>query len=181
MATLKILQDTDPLSPREMDNLGQMICWHRRYNLGDVQPKESPDEWRKENVPEGSVELPLYLYDHSGITMNTGGFSHCDSARWDWGQVGFIFCPPDKIKKEYSVEVITPEIVGKVEGVLRREVKTYDQFLRGDVWGFQYEEEGKEDSCWGFFGDSLDETGILGHLPATLDKGLAEQAWEHRQ
>lgn len=33
------------------------------------------------------VILPLYLYDHSGITMNTSGF-HCN---WDSGQVGWIY------------------------------------------------------------------------------------------
>ena len=36
---------------------------------------------------DGMVILPLYLYDHSGITMNTCGFS----CPWDSGQVGWIY------------------------------------------------------------------------------------------
>ena len=40
---------------------------------------------------DGFVFLPLYLFDHSGITMNTSGFS----CPWDSGQVGWIFCTPD--------------------------------------------------------------------------------------
>ncbi len=32
---LEILQDESPESPREWENLGTMICFHRRYNLGD--------------------------------------------------------------------------------------------------------------------------------------------------
>lgn len=32
---LRIVQDVDTESPREWDNLGTMICWHSRYNLGD--------------------------------------------------------------------------------------------------------------------------------------------------
>jgi len=33
--TIKIIHDPDPESPRDYDNLGTMICWHRRYNFGD--------------------------------------------------------------------------------------------------------------------------------------------------
>ncbi len=32
---LKIENDDWADSPREWDNLGHMICWHRNYNLGD--------------------------------------------------------------------------------------------------------------------------------------------------
>ena len=36
------------MNPREeCSNLGTMVCWHRRYSLGDEQPSESPDEWIK--------------------------------------------------------------------------------------------------------------------------------------
>jgi len=35
------------------------------------------------------VILPLYLYDHGGITMSTGAFS----CPWDSGQVGWIYAP----------------------------------------------------------------------------------------
>ncbi len=33
--TAVILRDPDPINPREWDNVGKMICWHGRYNLGD--------------------------------------------------------------------------------------------------------------------------------------------------
>lgn len=38
LKTAVILQDYDPSSPRDpdyQDNLARMVCWHRRYNLGD--------------------------------------------------------------------------------------------------------------------------------------------------
>jgi len=34
--TAVILRDSDPINPREWDNVGSMICWHSRYNLGDT-------------------------------------------------------------------------------------------------------------------------------------------------
>ena len=46
--------------------------------------------------------LPLYLYDHSGITMNTGGFS----CSWDSGQMGWIYATKEDIQKEYGLSLI---------------------------------------------------------------------------
>ena len=33
---IKVEQDDMTESPREWDNLGTMVCWHRNYDLGDV-------------------------------------------------------------------------------------------------------------------------------------------------
>jgi len=97
-----------------------------------------------------AVVLPLYLYDHSGITMNTRGFS----CPWDSGQVGFIFATKDQIKKEFDVKRVTKKVKEKAIKLLNGEVETYDQYLTGDVWGYVVEDpEGNdEDSCWGFYG-----------------------------
>lgn len=179
MATLKIMQDDHAQSPRGWDNLGVMACWHRRYRLGDVQPKEPPDEWLKENAPEGSVVLPLYLFDHSGITMSTSAarFRACDSMGWDWGRVGVIVATPEAIRKEYSRKHTTRKLRERVEACLLAEVKVYVQFLTGAVYGYTYEDQDGHDSCWGFFGESLEETGIINCLPVAA-RPLAQRAWD---
>lgn len=183
---VKVVQDTDPSSPREWDNLGVMACWHRRYNLGDVQPKQDPAEWLKENAPEGSIVLPLYLYDHSGITMSVGSFG----CQWDSGQVGWIVATPEAIRKAFMVKRITKATRAKAEACLKGEVKTYDDFITGNVWGFTIEsthdcgecgskvhEDEHEDSCWGFFGDDLE--GMKGHVDPKHHAAL-EAAWSNR-
>ena len=145
--TVKIHQDSDPESPREWDNLGTMVCWHRRYNLGDEKPTCESHEF---NPNKHAVCLPLFLYDHSGITMSTGPFG----CPWDSGQVGWIYCDAEEIRKEYSVKRISQKTLAKVRAVLEQEVKTYDEFLTGQVYGFVVEDaEGNHlDSCWGFYG-----------------------------
>ena len=186
---VKVLRDEDPMSPRDADNLGVMACWHRRYNLGDVQPKQDPQEWLKENAPKGSIVLPLYLYDHSGITMSTGSFGD----PWDSGQVGYIVATPEKIRECYMVKRITKAIRAKAEAVLKQEVQTYDDFITGNVWGYTIEsvkncescgqktcgddEIPVDDSCWGFFGDDLD--GMKAHVDAKYHEAL-EAAWANR-
>ena len=162
---IEVIQDESPSSPREDDNLGTMVCFHNRYNLGDKHNYNSNDYdgWdemekdiiKRENV---GVILPLYLYDHSGITMNTTGFS----CNWDSGRVGFIFISKEKMLKEYGGKIVTQTLKDKVTGYLKGEVETYDQYLTGEVYGYRVSEvttcsEGHEheteiDSCWGYYG-----------------------------
>jgi len=156
---LKIIQDEDPSSPLEWDNLGTMVCWHRRYKLGDKHDHRDPQafqEWLAEQSIRNLavVVLPLYLYDHSGITMSTKPFS----CPWDSGQVGFIYADEAKIRNEFSLvnpsAEIHQDVLDRVKAILEQEVKTYDQFLKGDVWGYVIEDdEGNHlDSMWGMFG-----------------------------
>lgn len=151
---IDIIQDDLAESPRDWDNLGTMVCWHNRYNLGDEQPSESPDDYYadvlKPIIDKGGVVLPLYLYDHSGLSMNTGGFS----CPWDSGQVGYIYATAEKIREEYGFQRITKQRRKDIAGFLRNEVSTYDQYLGGDVYGYSIDDAQGEhiDSCWGYFG-----------------------------
>lgn len=42
---LQVFRDEYAENPREWDNLGKMVCWHRRYNLGDKHDYESPQDF----------------------------------------------------------------------------------------------------------------------------------------
>jgi hypothetical protein len=167
---LKIIQDDNSESPREWNNLGTMSCFHNRYNLGDKDPIVSTDDYNSwDEMKEALIKehnakivLPLYLYDHSGITISTSPFT----CRWDSGQVGFIWISAEKIRKEYSVKRISQKLLEKVETYLRAEVKTYDQYFIGDIYGFELydKDENLLDSCWGFYGDDIKENGMIDHF-----------------
>ncbi len=151
--TIKIYQDNDPKNPRkEWDNFGQMICFHKRYSLGDPHKWDinSFHEFLDENK-NNIVYLNLYLYDHSDITMSTSPFS----CQWDSGQVGVIYVTYEDIRKEYKVARITEAIKEKVFNLLRNEVIVYDKYLTGQVYGYVIEDENGEtiDSCWEFYED----------------------------
>lgn len=156
---IRIFPDDCGDSPRTWDNLGTMVCFHRRYDLGDKNDYCSGnydgwEEMKEDIIKTENVHtiLPLYLYDHSGITMSTSSFND----RWDSGQVGWIFVSKEKVEKERIDEKL-------VEKVLKGEVETYDQYIRGDVYGYKvyrvttcdhdHEHEEELDSCWGFYGE----------------------------
>lgn len=148
--TVRIAIDEYPESPREWDNLGTMVCWHRRHKLGDKHSYSSPEEFEADMKDTPHIKLPLYLYDHSGITMSTGAFS----CPWDSGQVGWIYVTLDNVRNEYSVKRVSKKTREQAIECLTGEVKTYDEFLTGQVYGFIVEDEDGEeiDSCWGFYG-----------------------------
>jgi hypothetical protein len=187
--TIKILPDNDSgNSPRDWDNAGKMVCWHRRYNLGDEQPRENPSEWllnllqseldydslayqRAENmeIPELLTELekfyiflPLNLYDHSGISISTSSFiGRAQHAEWDSGQVGWIYISKKDAVKEWGSKLFTKIVEQKAVKYLQGEVKTYDDYLTGNVYGYIVEDKDGErvDSCWGFYPEENDKTG----------------------
>jgi hypothetical protein len=177
---VEVIIDEDPSDPRGDDNLGTMVCFHSGYNLGDKHEYRQQDfcGWneleneiiKNENV---GVILPLYLYDHSGITMNTTGF-HCP---WDSGQVGFIYISKEKMRYEYSKKRISKQLIKRIAGYLRSEVETYDQYLTGDVYGYRItntETDEEMDSCWGFFGTEccMEEAESMAlYMMAKIDHG----------
>lgn len=150
--TVQINYDDDPENPRDWDNVGTMICSHRNYKLGDEQfnadDYEGWDDLEKHLREERKavIVLPLALYDHSGISMHIG-----TGGGWDSGQVGFIYVTQEDIDKEWQGEDRNKQ----AEKYLEMEVKTYNQYLTGDVYGLVItnpKTDEEIDSCWGFFG-----------------------------
>jgi hypothetical protein len=158
--TIKIEHDDDPENPRDWDNIGTMVCFHDRYDLGDKHEFDEPDDfiaWLKEQGNK-VFSLPLYLYDHSGITMKTSSFND----RWDSGAVGWIYVTVEKAKQELG-NYEWKQLKGRTYSVLESEVKDYDMYISGEVYGFQITDEQGEEledgSVWGIFGytETLEE------------------------
>ena len=169
---VRIYVDENPNNPREICNLGKMVCFHRRYNLGDNN-NLSPDmfegwEEMKDYLTKelnAVVILPLYLYDHSGLRIKVGSFGGLlpqGHAEFDSRQVGFIYATKEDILAYYDKEM-TEELKKEVEDTLSAEVKIYNQYLQGDIYGYTINKrttcpecgaihENVLDSCWGFYG-----------------------------
>jgi len=182
---LFIIREAYPTSPREWDNLGTMAYKHRNYNLGEERISD-PIEWLEEKLgltPKNEysnerleeleerffsefIALPLYLYDHSGITIATTPFG----CRWDSGKVGYIYLSKAKAREEYGYKLITKTRREQLLSYLESEVKTYDQYITGDVYRFVVEDEEGEhvDSCGGFYGDDWENNGIKDNIDKEL-------------
>ena len=210
--TLEVMQDECPDDPRTWSNVCTMVCWHRRYKLGDNHSFEGPDEfmqhlyldvigkhWCDEHESDDWQDVyeelqktdlvlikQINLYDHSGITISTSsGYPYND--RWDSCCVGFIYVTKKTIFKECG-GITEENWKDRADEYLEGEMQTYDQYLIGDVYEYaltkkviyqekcphcgevirEYEDKEEVDSCCGFYGDCLEENGILDNIGTDL-------------
>jgi hypothetical protein len=174
---LQIFQDTQAESPRSWDNLGTMAIFHRKYNFGDPTDFSSDDfpgwaamEDHIKTELKSAVCIPIYLYDHGGITINTQGFS----SPWDSGQVGFIYVTEKKLKDTYGEKDLTDTDIEKAKASLEGEVTIMNRYIMGDVYGFHVikreleKEDQIMDSCSGFYGEDIASNGMLDHVQEEL-------------
>lgn len=141
----RIIIDTDDNAwdPRDADNATVMVCWHRRYNLGDTNDEATEikakidghdDYWHTNKRATAitrwlrifygaTVVQPLYLLDHSGISMSTSK-SPFDPGGWDTSMVGFVF----DTERTREVTGVTEE---NVPEAIEAEVRAYTTYLEG--------------------------------------------------
>lgn len=213
---LTVEQDDYAESPRDMyDNISTIYCWHKHYAIGDDKPKgktawdvladmckeytdmeaddidaaSENDMIRELQQAKDVVIKYISCYEHSGITISTAITTYPYNDRWDSGVIGFAFidketfethCGADKDWKCQAMDIIDSE------------VKTLDDYLRGEVFCYTLEEKvhvhnetkcphcGEVieihddddweviDGCSGFYGDELESNGILDELPMEI-------------
>ena len=131
---------------------------------------------REKHFNKHYFSLGLHLYDHGQITISTSRFN----CPWDSGQVGFIFVPRTVAEKELNPDGKSfPQIRNTPMGgrefesledlvhfYLRSEVEVYDQYLRGETYGFVLLDANgeEEDACWGFIGSNWRTNGIADNV-----------------
>lgn len=196
---VKITRDPYPESPREWGNVGTIAYKHSRYTLGEEEI-EDPIEWLEDMLglersyaysnerrkqleaifEEKFIALPLFLYDHSGVSISTKPFS----CRWDSGQVGYIYCTKERAVKEWGKKICTAKVREKALDCLRAEIGTYDLYLQGRVYGFEIvveevipceyggeddiEEIESKDSCGGFYGEDWMNNGMSCYIDKSM-------------
>lgn len=149
---LVIEQDEFPEDPRSWDNLGTMLCCNQYYQLGDCNSNRDTELQlaeicRKYGKSDEEIDemtfaeevrfildqddvcgLPLYITDHSGISMQTYRFD-----AWDSSFVGLIFVEKDF----YLAQTCLKDEEGwkeKAKETLKSEIEIYSDFLEGNVY-----------------------------------------------
>ena len=83
---------------------------------------------------ESAALMPVYLLDHSGITVSTTPFND----PWDSGLAGWAWVHEDEVRSCAEMKGGYPEGRGKALRCLRTYIEdavdTYDSWLAGDIW-----------------------------------------------
>lgn len=151
---LVIEQDEMAEDPRCWDNMGTMLCIYPHYNLGDCNSNretmeqlteicrkygksdEEFDEMSLGEVVRFILEqedvcgLPLYVYEHSGISISTGKIDKFDSSF-----AGVIFIE----KETFFAQTCKKDDCDwkkEAEEILRGEIETYSDYLEDNVYSW---------------------------------------------
>jgi len=164
---VEIHYDEDPQNPRDgefQDLCNMFICFHKRYQIGDkhdykFQDYSGWDEMEKQIIKDlDPLEIrPLYLLDHSGISISDHSFGD----PWDSGRIGFVLITKKSARETYMVKRISKKTREWAKKCLDDSISELNSYLRGECYGYviktkptEENEEGEElDSCWGFIGD----------------------------
>ena len=150
-----IVNDDCTESPRELSNVGIMVCWHKRYHLGDKHSYACPNDFQVDTTD--TIILPVYMMEHSSIELSTGSFL----CPWDSGQIGWIYCKKTTVIENWGKwDDSSKESAVKC---MENEVEVYSDYVNGDVFGYEKYDENDEliDSCYGFIGMDHKASGLL--------------------
>lgn len=149
---IKIVHDDMADNPLDDEGVVKIVEWHKRYDFGNCDDFADPEEF-EEYCRENKVHrLPVYLYEHGGVTISTAAFS----CSWDSGQVGWVFVTDAEAQKD-----LYPDEDGNYTEALKGTVEVVDQYMQGNSWGYRIfktcgccgHETEEVESCWGFLGD----------------------------
>jgi hypothetical protein len=168
-----VKQDSDAYFPREnADKNAFLVYGHRDFTVDGPSDEKALDVHKAKDEWEKTHHVyPVFAYIHSGVFLKLNSADGLPDRQWDVSMCGYCLVSRDESE--------IPEPLKYAEGM----IEEWNQYLRGDVWGFDiglyefqadpdgdaieerdyYERHGKrisEDSCWGFYGSKyvLEET-----------------------
>lgn len=139
----------------------------------DVFDLSEPDQiWQAIQLCDDIESQPLYLYDHSGITISTGRFS----CAWDSRQVGFAFVTRPQMIKESAFKRWTPAARARARKCIDAETCVYNDYITGAVYGYVIASDSDDhmDSCWGYYRTDFDASGLAESAMNAADCLLAD-------
>lgn len=157
--TLHVQEDDYEHNPRNDGCTDRMLCWHRRYNLGDGNPYATSDDFNEDMELQDSIFVirKVYMLDHSGLRFSATPFTAVDPQGWDSGVVGVIYMTKDDAQRIYGD--LSDESKQKADAGLIDEIEEYDRYHNTQYYGYYIEgSEGETlDASGGYYGDSMKE------------------------
>jgi len=175
---LVVEHDNEPMNPRtDWDNITTMICIGKYSYLGDKhnykdKDFDSWDEMKEQILLDYKVLIikPLYVYDHGGLTISTSPFN----CNWDTSRVGWVIIDEKQLNLMCGKDFERGD--EKLNLILEGEVKTYDEYLTGQVYQYTiyeintcdlgHQHKSVVESCGSYYneGDCRDEgQSVLDH------------------
>jgi hypothetical protein len=176
LGTIAILNRRSGLGDNQYDNLTQFYVEllndyipgdfdgdtedYVEYLCKDSKTTKEANKAVIEEIKKFYVILPVFVLDHSGISISTRDFN--DS--WDSYIAGFIYVDNYKVMEVNDILLFDGNTVEDTERILNAEIEIYNNYVQGNVFGFILEEKATcqcckhteynhINSCWRFYGE----------------------------
>lgn len=143
---IDITRDEHAWNPREDSNLTTMVCFHKRYDLGDKHEVDgdaysSWEEMEEALLADGEIVAmkPLYLLDHGSIAISTKDFND----RWDSGRLGLVYITKQSLMEICGTINYTE---GEFSAMIEDEVEIYNNYINGNVYEYRVYEHITDES-----------------------------------
>ena len=173
--TLIVSADSHPVNPRSYECFGKLICFKPIRIIGDPHTYENNKAFLQDIIQGGgepcdytntagllraaeciNILMPVYMKDDSGISISAMPIWTYDSLyALENKQIGWIYASHDSVKKEFSADTLTPDLIENAKVLLFGEVDYYNSYLRGECYRFDLYQVGKPVANY---------TGLLGKL-----------------
>ena len=142
------------------------------YSAGEIPNLYEEQDEEAENPPAPSLEELLHMEKSKSeivwFPLDSTNNGYDDQIKIvtkhptnhiDYNEPNGVICARiQDIKRNLQVTEISPEVRENVEDILQSEIKSLNQYISGECYGYVIQEtnslENEEiDSCWGFIGD----------------------------
>ena len=122
----------DDFNPRDSgDNFCHLSLVHRKYNLGDKEPKINYDNYNDWDEIEqmliddydAHILVMVSMTDHSSLSIYAGE----PSDPWDAGKIGFAWVTKEEVKKHFGD--YSKESMEKALQAIHAEIKEYAAYV----------------------------------------------------
>lgn len=157
--TLEVLSDDDGWDwAKDWDRACTVLFFGGSRHTGEPWPAgykgpvlvrdkaESEDEFWETVAEDVDEKRDLVEYDKLGAKAGIACFASRSLSQY---QDGFAYLTKEAVHKEWGKG---PQAYKKARRYLEAVLKELGQIADGDVWGYQVEGEGVDESCWGFVG-----------------------------
>lgn len=121
----------DPREYNKDTNIGTMVCFHHRLELGDennFKDIKEFEEWYEQHKEEMRFRLPIYLIDNDTCNGCVSVTTDEDDYRETCGLLGYIYCTKERLK-EFG-NLYEGDDVLTLKSILEDEVDDYDNWLQ---------------------------------------------------
>ena len=133
--SIEIFEES-PENPLEYSDVN-LVAFHGRYTLGNQPQFKTPAEFAEYIDPmlkkDQAVVFPVYMMDHSGLTVKLGPFSGSHAA-WDSGKIGYVYATKQALRDFYNVKRLMKKHINKYAEYVISILDQYTSYLNG--WGY---------------------------------------------